>query len=105
MFAASIAGSLVMGFHMFTHDLSPLLLAMLLVMAQIPRDRPLALRVALWATLILLWTPPIYIALVASHRMFLLFPVLIVFFAATMQLASQSIPVMHAGRLETHVAD
>ena len=105
MFAASIAGSLVMGFHMFTHDLSPLLLAMLLVMAQIPRDRPLALRVALWATLILLWTPPIYIALVASHRMFLLFPVLIVFLAATMRLASQSIQAMHAGRLETHVAD
>ena len=31
MFAAALVVSLVTGFHMFTHDLSPLLLAMLLV--------------------------------------------------------------------------
>ena len=53
MFAASVAGSLIMGFHMFAHDLSPLLLAMLLVMARIPRDGRLGLRVALWVTLVL----------------------------------------------------
>ena len=99
MFAASIAGSLVTGFHMFTHDLSPLLLAMLLVMTRIPRDGWLSMRVLLWATLVLLWTPAIYIALIASHRMFMLFPVLIIFLAATMQLASRSIPVIE--RTET----
>jgi hypothetical protein len=105
MFAASIVGSLVMGFHMFAHDLSPLLIAMLLVTAQIPRAGTPLLRIALWSSVALLWMPPIYIALIASHRMYLLFPVLIVFLAATMQLASQYLPDMHAGRLQTNVAD
>src|SRR5207248_1344982 len=34
MFAIAVAISLVTGFHMFTHDMSPLILAMLLVVTQ-----------------------------------------------------------------------
>src|SRR5216683_774610 len=41
MFAAAVVVALVTGFHMFTHDLSPLLLAMLLGAAHCPgSDRP-----------------------------------------------------------------
>jgi hypothetical protein len=79
MFAVSVVVALVTGFHMFTHDLSPLLLAMLLVAAHFPgSDRP-ALRLTLGAALVVFWIPPLYFALVAWHCMYLLFPVMIVF--------------------------
>ena len=86
MFAASIVVALVTGFHMFTHDLSPLLLALLLVAAQFPgRDRP-TLRLTLAITMTGFWIPPLYFALVAWHCPYLWFPILMVFMACALQL-------------------
>jgi hypothetical protein len=87
MFAASVVVALVTGFHMFTHDLSPLLLAMLLVMAHFPgSDRPV-LRATLATALTLFWIPFLYFALLAWHCVYLWFSVLMMFFLGTMRLA------------------
>ena len=87
MFAAALAVSLVTGLHMFTHDFSPLMLALLLVGAHFPgRNRP-ALRLALGITLVLFWIPPLYFALVAWHSLYLMSPVLIVFGLSALKLA------------------
>ena len=88
MFAAAIVISLAVGSHMFTHDLSPLLLAMFLVIPRVTKDHGIVLRSALWTTLILLWIPAVYFALIAWHRMYLLFPALIIFAAVAMRLAA-----------------
>lgn len=90
IFSAAIVVSLVTGFHMFAHDLSPLLLAMFLVMPQIPKQGSAALRVLLWSTLVLLWAPPLYFILIARHCMYLLFPLLMVFGAVTLKLAVEA---------------
>jgi hypothetical protein len=89
MFAAAVVVSLVDGFHMFAHDLSPLLLAMLLVAAHFPpKGRP-ALRLALGATLALLWIPGLHFGLLALHCSYLMFPILVVFGVATLRLAER----------------
>src|SRR6266851_9296398 len=87
MFAVALVFSLVTGFHMFLHDMSPLILAMLLVCAHFPgRDRP-ALRLALGTTLVLFWIPPLYFVLLARHHVYLEFPLLMVFAFAALRLA------------------
>ena len=88
MFAAAVVVSLVTGFHMFTHDLSPLMLSMLLVLAHFPTRREGVLRIVLGATLVLFWIPLLYIALLAWHCVYLLFPVLMVFLWGVMRLVS-----------------
>jgi hypothetical protein len=92
MFAASVVVALVTGFHMFTHDLSPLLLAMLLVAAHFPgREQP-ALRAILATALTLFWIPFLYFALLAWHCVYLWFPVLAAFFLGTLRLALNGSP-------------
>jgi TctA family transporter len=87
MFAAAVVVSLALGMHMFTHDLSPLLLAMFLVVAHFPMVERPALRVALGATLALFWISPLYFALLAWHCVYLLFPALMLFAFSAMRLA------------------
>jgi hypothetical protein len=89
MFAVSVVVALVTGFHMFTHDLSPLLLAMLLVAAHFPESNRPALRLTLGTALVLFWIPPLYLALVAWHCMYLWFLVLLVFMIGTLKLAER----------------
>lgn len=91
MFAAALAVSLMTGFHMFTHDFAPLILAALLVLAHFPKRERSALRFALGATLVLLWLPPLYFALVALHRLYLMFPVLLVFGLSALSLAARPV--------------
>ncbi len=79
MFAAAIVVSLVTGLHMFTHDLSPLMLAMLLVIAHFPESGRPALRWTLGVSLVLLWIPLLYFALLAWHCAYLWFLVLMMF--------------------------
>ena len=88
MFAAAVVVSLVTGFHMFTHDLSPLMLAMLLVSAHLSSSPP-ALRFALRGCLTLFWIPPIYFTLLAWHSFYLLFPVLLFFAFGSIKLAAR----------------
>jgi len=86
LFAVSVVVALVTGFHMFTHDLSPLLLAMLLVAAHFPGSNRLAPRLTLGAALVAFWIPPLYFALVAWHCMYLWFLVLMLFMIGTLNL-------------------
>jgi hypothetical protein len=86
MFGVAIIVSLVTGFHMFTHDLSPLILALLLVLGHLSHSG--LLRGVLRGCLVVLWTPPIYFALLAWHHIYILFPVLLVLTIGMMRLAS-----------------
>jgi hypothetical protein len=87
MFAAAIVVSLVTGFHMFTYDLSPLMLAMLLVAGHFPSRSQGLLRLILGTTLVMFWIPPLYLALLAGHCVYLWVPVLMVFLIGTFKLA------------------
>jgi hypothetical protein len=81
MFAAAIAAVLITGSHMFTHDFSPLILAMFLSAAALSRCQsasPLP-RHAIILSLILFWTFPIYFVFVTWHCMFLMCPILLLF--------------------------
>jgi hypothetical protein len=89
MFAAAVVVSLITGFHMFTHDLSPLLLAMFLVSAALPKHGNTGLRATLQTTLVLFWVPGLYFVLIAWHCMYLLVPVLMAFALATLRLAKK----------------
>ena len=79
MFAASVAASLVAGSHMFTHDFSPLLLAIFLAAAHFSILQSLFLRWIMTATIVIFWTFPIYFLCVAWHCLYLLCPVLLLF--------------------------
>jgi hypothetical protein len=87
MFAAAIVVSLVTGFHMFTHDLSPLMLAMLLVAGHFPGRSQALLRLILGTTLVMFWIPPLYFALLAWHCVYLWFPVLMIFMFCSLMVA------------------
>ena len=85
-FAASVVISLVTGFHMFTHDLSPLMLAMLLVAAHVAHSDRKWLRYALLGCLTLFWIPPVYFVLLSYGLFYLLFPVLLAFAVGALKL-------------------
>lgn len=75
MFAAALTAALLSGSHMFTHDFSPLILAMFLVGANLSglTIRPAArIRLTTWIVLAILWAFPLYFLLVATHRMYLM---------------------------------
>ena len=76
MFAAAVAGSLLCSSHMFTHDFSPLVLAMFIALGSLPSRSHRGLRIAMIFTLVVFWLPPAYFILVAFHRMYLMCPVL-----------------------------
>jgi len=82
MFAAAVAASLLSGSHMFTHDFSPLLLAMFLVWSSLPAPGHRGLRGALVFALLVFWLPPVYFALLAVHGMYLMCPVMALFAVA-----------------------
>jgi hypothetical protein len=83
MFSAAVVVSLVTGFHMFTHDLSPMMLAMLLVVAHFPQREQKWLRRIVAANLCLFWIPPLFFLLVARQSSYLWVPVLLAFLFAT----------------------
>lgn len=92
-FSAALAVSLMTGLHMFAHDFSPLMLAMLLAAKHVPgQDRP-ALRLVLATALVFLWIPPLYFVLVAWHGLYMMFPVLFILGASTLFLAQTPHPV------------
>ena len=90
MFAGALAVSLLTGFHMLSHDLSPLMLAMLLVAGHFPgRSRP-TLRWTVEGTLTMLCIPPLYFVLLAGHHLYLICPVLVVFALSAFRLAAST---------------
>ena len=102
MFAGAVAVSLMTGFHMFTHDFSPLLLAMLLVLAHFPGEDRRRPRQLLKATLGIFWAWPIYFVLVAWHSLYLMLPVLLAFAMVAIRLATtQGGPLTNGGEALT----
>lgn len=100
MFAAAIATSLLCGSHMFTHDFSPLILAMLLVGGRgsnFPSAglNPVFGRISTRAVLILFWTFPIYFLLVKWHCLYLMGPVLFLFAWGTVRVSSAQKTELH----------
>jgi hypothetical protein len=81
MFAAAIPACLLASSHMFTHDFSPLLLAMFLVAASLSGFNAVRpwLRIVLVATLALFWIFPVYFICVAWHCLYLMCPALALF--------------------------
>ena len=71
MFAASIPASLLSGMHMFTHDFSPLILGMLLI---VPHRKNLSrtLQHGLTVVLIVFWAFPLYFLFVSWHCLYLM---------------------------------
>jgi hypothetical protein len=92
MFAAAVVVSLITGFHMFTHDLSPMLLSMFLVVGHLSKASKVVTRVALITSLVIFWLAPIYFLLLSRHCMFLLVPVLAAFALGTINLAANLRP-------------
>jgi Glycosyltransferase family 87 len=86
-FGAAIVASLMIGLHMFTHDFSPLMLSLLIAMAYFPDHSRRALRLCMAACIGLFFFPPSYFVLVATHKMFLMFPLLLIFWWCMTQIA------------------
>jgi hypothetical protein len=86
MFAAAIIVSLTTSLHMFTPDLSPLLLSMLIVASYFPGSGSPQLLV-LGAALVMFWMPPLFYLLLARHWFYLWFPVLMLFLFGIWRLA------------------
>ena len=87
VFAAAVAMSLMTGLHMFTHDFSPLMLALLLVAAHFPSRAHPGLRWLLGITMALFWIPPVYFILVARHGLYLMFPLLALLWFVALKLS------------------
>jgi hypothetical protein len=96
MFSASVAASLLTGSHMFTHDFSPLLLAMFLAAAQLSAVQPLLLRWTMAATVVIFWTFPIYFLCVAWHCLYLMCPILLLFTYAAVGAAQHAMQASSA---------
>ena len=78
---------------MFTHDFSPLVLALFLVAAHFPAYGRYGLRITLATLMVLFWLPPVYFLLVAWHSMYPMFVPLLAFALAATYLARHP----HAG--------
>jgi len=87
MFAAAVVASLATSLHMFTYDLSPILLAMLLTARYFPGRRHLILQIVLGTALLMLWMPPLFFLLLALHWFYLFFPVLMLLLFGIFKLA------------------
>jgi hypothetical protein len=87
MFAVTIVVSLVTSLHMFTPDLSPLIITMLLVVRYFPGHSHNFLRLVLGTTLVMLWMPPLFLLLLARHSVYLWFPVLMMLMIGIFKLA------------------
>jgi hypothetical protein len=76
---------------LFTHDLCPLMLAMLPMARAFSRSNMPALRLTLGPALVVFWILPLYITLVAWHCMCLWFLVLMMSMIGTPKLAAESV--------------
>jgi hypothetical protein len=89
LFGAAIASSLLAGSHMFTHDFSPLIVAMFLAAARF-RELTSRWRFAEAIALVIFWSFPIYFLCVAWHCLYLMCPVLLLFVFSVVGVARDS---------------
>ena len=87
MFAAALVIAQVAAPHLYTHDLTLMLLAILLVIGSPQWTEAAALRKVLLATIVILYAPPAYLLLMHWQAVYLLAPVLVAFAFATISLA------------------
>jgi Glycosyltransferase family 87 len=96
MFAAAVGASLLCGSHMFTHDFSPLIVAMLLALGHSSvgkKDQGVgAAAVAVRISSALFWMFPIYFLAVKWHCLYLMAPVLLLFIWGSMRIAGNVVP-------------
>src|SRR6185503_8584871 len=88
-FAAGIAASLLCGSHMFTHDFSPLGIAMFLLAGNLTLAHK-SLRLASWFILAVFWTFPFYFLFVKWHCLYIMAIVLLAFTWCCLRVAEQS---------------
>jgi len=88
MFSIAVIVSLITSLHMFTPDLSPLIIAMLVAARYFPARNHTLLRMVFGTTLVMFWMPPLFLLLLAHHWVYLWFPVLILFTIAISKLAA-----------------
>jgi hypothetical protein len=89
-FAAGVAASLLCGAHMFTHDFSPMILPILLVVADLAKTSGPQAKLSTLVTraiVVLFWIPPIYFLFVKWHCLYLMAPVLLAFTWSAIQRA------------------
>jgi hypothetical protein len=92
-FATSVVVALVTGVHMFAHDVSPLAIAVFLVLPYVNTYAPRGWRAVWLGCVLALWIPPVYIVAIARHELYLLFPVLVGLIAA--QVMSSRMRILH----------
>jgi glycosyl transferase family 87 len=76
LFAISILVALITGIHMFAHDLSPLALALFVVLPHLASRAARGWSGVARVCIVLLWIPLIYFLAVAGHALYLFFPLL-----------------------------
>jgi Glycosyltransferase family 87 len=101
MFAASVTASLLATPYLYAHDLSPLCLAIILVVASPAWNVASTYRTIIAWVMGLLYASPLYLpTLVKSERQYMLAPVLIVFALAVLALAVRQAGPSARGVLE-----
>jgi hypothetical protein len=101
-FAAAVAASLLCGSHMFTHDFSPLGIAMFLAAGSLKFVGP-PLRIATGVILAVFWTFPLYFLFVKWHCLYVLALALLAFTWCCLRVAQQ-IPVSRSCKLQPMAA-
>ena len=86
IFAAALTVTLITGFYVLAHDMSLMLLAVLLTLASSQQSRESRWWLILKALIAVLYIPFAYMLLLHWHRMSLLFPILVAFVLATFAL-------------------
>jgi cbb3-type cytochrome oxidase subunit 3 len=89
MFAASLTVSLVTAPHLYTHDLTVMLLPVLLVIGSSQCARRSTERTVLLVVTVILYAAPLQLAMLRWHANYLLAPVLVAFALAAISLARQ----------------
>jgi hypothetical protein len=98
MFAAALAVSQVTAPYLYTHDMTLMLIPVLLVLGSRQWSVASAERTVLLAVILLLYIPLVYIAILRWHVMYLLAPVLVIFaFAAISMARKQAFELVAAG--------
>jgi hypothetical protein len=87
MFAAALAVSQVTAPHLYTHDLTLMLLAVLLVIGSSQWSQESGQRLVLTTTMVILYIPPVYFLLLRWQAMYILALVLVAFALAAISLA------------------
>ncbi len=90
MFAAALTVSLVAAPHLYTHDLTLMLLAVLLVLGSSPWPEESGQRMVLIAIMVILYCPLVYVLLLRWQAMYILAPLLVAFALAAINLARKA---------------